>query len=79
MLVVHLGELIWGFGNGGSWWRSVAWYMCFFVWKNMKCCRSNIEVSISYVVVLSAHHFACGIKRALLALLICIPSRVSTH
>jgi hypothetical protein len=54
-----------GFGNGGSWWRSVAWSTCLLVWKNIKCCRSNIEVSISYVVVLSARHFMCGIKRAL--------------
>jgi len=46
MLVVHMGELIGGFGDGGSWCRSVAWSTCFFGWKNMKCCRSNIEVSI---------------------------------
>jgi hypothetical protein len=38
-----------GFGNGGSWWRSVAWSTCFFGWKNMKCCGLNIKVSIPNV------------------------------
>jgi len=56
------GSVDLGFGNGGGWWRSVAWSTCFLVWKNMKCCRSNIEVSISYVVVLSARHFVCAIE-----------------
>jgi hypothetical protein len=37
----------------------------FLGWKNMKCCRVNIEVSIFYVVVLSVRHFVFGIKRAL--------------
>jgi hypothetical protein len=30
----------------------------------MKCCRSNIKVSISHVAVLSVRHFVCAIKRA---------------
>jgi hypothetical protein len=49
MLVVHVVQLIWGFGNGGSWCRSVAWSTCFLVGKNMKCCGLNIEVSVPNV------------------------------
>jgi len=49
MLVVHMFQLTGRCGSGGSWWQSVAWSTCFPVWKNMKCCRSNIEVSVPNV------------------------------
>jgi hypothetical protein len=52
MLMVHMFQLTWRCGNGGGKSACEVLPMLFFGWKNMRCHRFSIAVTIPHAVVL---------------------------